>query len=155
MRAPLPEPWSIAFQRALAINFGKAQPILPESLAHAVEGRMREAPALDDPAEFVLSHTDGISAVLKRRAWAWKVLGHVDVEDMQFTDRRFVLTGFELAHRLSGRAVPHQFWQAYGWRPSARHMQFELLYLLVWARVLRRQPVLFAACLAELERSVA
>jgi len=83
------------------------------------------------------------------------VMGHIDVEDFQFTDRRFVLTGFELAHRLNGRTVPSEFWQAYGWQPAERHLQFELLYLLVWARVLRDSPGPFGACLAELERIVA
>jgi len=152
--APHSEPWPVAFQRALAINFAKAEPVLPPPLALAVEREIREAPLLDDPVEFVLSHTDGFQGVLKRRDGQWMLLGHIDVEDMQFTDRRFVLTGFELAHRLNGRAVLDAFWQAYGWRPVERRLQFELLYLLVWTRVFSDRPAPFAACLAELERAV-
>ena len=155
LRTPIPERWSSAFQRALAINLAKAASVLPQSLALAIERRARKAPALDEPAEFVLSHTDGFQALLKRRGADWEVMGHIDVEDFQFTDRRFVLTGFELAHRLNGRTVPSEFWQAYGWQAAERHLQFELLYLLVWARVLRDSPGLFGACLAELERIVA
>jgi Phosphotransferase enzyme family len=154
MRAPLPEAWPSAFQRALAINLAKAKPVLPPSLAIAVDRRVREAPPIDDPHEFVLSHTDGFQALLKQRGERWEVLGHIDVEDFQFTDRRFVLTGFELAHRLGGRLVPEAFWRAYGWRPAQRHVQFELLYLLVWARVLQSNPESFAACIEELERVV-
>ena len=55
---------------------------------------MREVAVLEIPPN--LSHTDGFSAVLKQREVDWQVLGHIDVEDMQFTDRRFVLAGFEL-----------------------------------------------------------
>jgi len=155
MRAPLSEPWPSDFQRALEINLAKVRPVLPRSLAIAVARRVRDAPRLDDPTEFVLSHTDGFQALLGQRDEGWEVLGHIDVEDFQFTDRRFVLTGFELAHRLNGRAIPEAFWQAYGWRPQERPRQFELLYLLVWARVLRRNPEAFAACIAELERIAA
>lgn len=154
MGAPLAEPWSTAFARALAINFVKAKPVLPPQLIRAIEQRIREAPAIDEPAAFVLSHTDGFQAVLQRRNGDWELLGHVDVEDMQFTDRRFVMTGFELAHRLNGHAVPDAFWRAYGWRPDVRCVQFELLYLLVWARVVRDRPESFTSCLVELERTV-
>lgn len=155
MQAPLAEPWSAAFQRALAINFAKAEPILPKSLVRAIERRAHDAPTMDDPGEFVLSHTDGFQAVLKRREGDWEVMGHIDVEDMQFTDRRFVMTGFELSHRLDGRAIPKEFWQAYGRSDDEGRLQFELLYLLVWARVHRNSPEPFAVCVAELERVVA
>ena len=92
--------------------------------------------------------------MLRKAGGAWTLAGVVDIEDHQFTDRRFVLAGLELSHTWHGRTVPPAFWDAYGHAPPDHERfkpLFQLYYLLVWARVLQGQPAAFARCLEMLE----
>jgi len=156
LSAPLAEGWAAAFRRAMAINLAKARPLLPEPLTRRIETRAGET--IDEPSEFVLSHTDGFQGVLANTELGWRLLGHIDIEDFQFTDRHFVLAGFELGHSFSDRLTPETFWRAYDPSvvadPRYRRLKplFQLSYMLVWARVFRNEPPLFARSLAELER---
>jgi hypothetical protein len=156
LAAPLAETWAAAFARALALNLERARPLLPAPLARRAEALAAEA--IDEPAEFVLSHTDGFQGVLAREGARWRLLGHIDIEDFQFTDRHFVLAGFELGHAISDRPVFETFWRAYdsvaAEDPRYRRLKplFHLLYISVWARVFRNDPPLLQRCLDELAR---
>jgi hypothetical protein len=114
--------------------------------------------------EYVLSHVDGIQALVIRTTGAagaagatgatgatgtdpcsrWELSGHVDLEDMAFMDARLPLAGCEL--ECGGperrRRVPPDFWAGYRRHkevdPSyaATRNLFQLYYLLAWTRAL-------------------
>jgi hypothetical protein len=115
---------------------------------------------LRDPPVFVLSHTDGFQGVMRKTGDRWTCLGHIDIEDFQYTDQRFVLAGLELAHGLAGRSVPAAFWNAYldavdlapGY--DAVRRLFQAYYLLVWTKVLQKQAPLLERCLRQLQAIV-
>jgi hypothetical protein len=156
--APLVDDWSTAFAESLASRLRDALPLLGSDLHQALCARTADPLRdLQDPAAFVLSHTDGFQGVLRRSGEAWTLLGHIDIEDFQFTDQRFVLAGLELSHALAGRSVPDAFWRAYlaavdlapGY--AAVRDLFQTYYLLVWAKVLRTDAGGFAQCVRRLE----
>jgi fructosamine-3-kinase len=159
MDAPLTEGWAEAFTLSLRSRFEDVRPYLTPGQAALAARRIAEWGPLDEPGEFVLSHTDGFQGVLARGAGGgWRLDGVIDIEDHQFTDRRFVLAGLELGHAIAGRLdLPGAFWAAYraaagvGEELMGRWRLFQLYYLLVWIRVLQGQDAL-AACEAWLAR---
>jgi fructosamine-3-kinase len=161
LEAPLADDWSTAFGKSLGNRLQEAGPLLGQTLHAAVAAYAgQQLSRLRDPPTFVLSHTDGFQGVLRRAGEDWTCVGHIDIEDFQFTDQRFVLAGFELSHAFAGRPVPGDFWDAYveavDLVPGYRRVRdlFQTYYLLVWARVLKDQAPLFETCLRRLEAIV-
>jgi fructosamine-3-kinase len=159
MGAPYAETWTAAFAASFQSRLAQAKPIIGDALHPAIEDYVRQTTlALDEPEDFVFSHTDGFQGVFRRTDRNWRLMGVIDIEDHQFTDQRFVLAGLELSHAWSGRVVPPAFWNAYGaYRPVDRSYPrfrklFQLYYLLVWARVLKGQGAPFETCIAQLQR---
>jgi Ser/Thr protein kinase RdoA (MazF antagonist) len=158
LEAPLADDWAAAFGKSLRNRLREAGPLLGRDLHEAIAARAGEQLRhLQDPPTFVLSHTDGFQGVLRRSGDGWACVGHIDIEDFQFTDQRFVLAGFELSHALAGRSVPPDFWDAYleavDLAPGYRRIRdlFQTYYLLVWAWVLKDQAVFFEACVRRLQ----
>jgi fructosamine-3-kinase len=162
MDRPYAEPWTSAFAADLQVRLERARPHLPAQLHAAVAARAKAmVGALDDPPAFVFSHEDGFQGVLGKHDGAWALLGVVDIEDHQFTDQRFVLSGFELSHAIDGRTVPPIFWSAYTARtrvsPSYATLRpmFQIYYLAVWVWVLSDRPTRLASCVRQLQRIAA
>jgi hypothetical protein len=156
--APLADDWSTAFGKSFRHRLREAGPLLGPDLHQAVAACAGEQlRGLQDPPSFVLSHTDGFQGVLKKTGDGWACVGHIDIEDFQFTDQRFVLAGLELSHALAGRSVPSDFWDAYlpavDLAPGYRRVRdlFQTYYLLVWAWVLRDQAAFLETCVRRLE----
>ncbi|MGH2352234.1 MAG: hypothetical protein ACRDJN_11550, partial [Chloroflexota bacterium] len=92
------------------------------------------------PREYVLSHFDGLQGMAKHDGRRWVFTGHVDLEDVSFTDARFPLAGYELGveGRERRRRVPTTFWDGYHAHkaadPSYEAVRdvFKLYYLLEW-----------------------
>ena len=146
------ESWPQAFAASLRERFEETKPLLDRTLAAAIDRLIAIHGAISEPASFAFSHTDGFQGVFRRDAGGWNLLGVVDIEDHAFTDPRFVLAGVELSHAFAEREVPTSFWQAYEREASppadlaALKDVFQLYYLLVWTRVLKDQPEMFARC---------
>jgi fructosamine-3-kinase len=155
METPLAEGWAAAFGLSLQSRLADVRPFLAASQAELAVRRIGDWGPLDEPEDFVLSHTDGFQGVFARGADGWTLAGVIDIEDHQFTDRRFVLAGLELGHAIEGRALPEAFWRAYrrvtgvGAEAMAHKRLFQLYYLLVWIRVLQGQGAL-GPCVARL-----
>jgi hypothetical protein len=144
-----------ALQRAHAYEARRGRPVRPDdgSLAggeallrsFVAEHRRRWVP----PREYVLSHIDGIQAVVDRDTGdtgdgtRWVLRGHVDLEDFAFIDARMALAGYELEYegQERRRRVPPEFWAGY-----RRHKQVDPTYeatrelfwfstLLAWSRL--------------------
>jgi Ser/Thr protein kinase RdoA (MazF antagonist) len=155
---PLADDWSTAFGKSLGNRLQEAAPLLAPSLHRALSVRVGEqVRRLRDPGTFVLSHTDGFQGVLSKSDDGWACLGHIDVEDFQYTDQRFVLAGLELAHALAGRSVPGPFWNGYleavDLAPGYDEVRdlFQAYYLIVWITVLQGQAPLLEPCIRHLE----
>jgi fructosamine-3-kinase len=161
LRAPFADDWSSAFAKSLSSRLEEARPLIGLDLHRAIAARVTDqVPRLRDPHAFVLSHTDGFQGVLAKSADGWTCLGHIDVEDFQFTDQRFVLAGLELSHALAGRSVPREFWDAYlcavDLAPGYDRVRdlFQTYYLLVWAKVLKDRARVSEACVQHLRELV-
>jgi fructosamine-3-kinase len=161
MPTPYAKPWSQAFCDSLNGRLADAAPLIEPTLARAVGSFiMRYADTVEDPDRFVLSHTDGFQGIFRRDGGAWSLAGAIDVEDYQFADQRFVLTGFGLTHAFYGRAIPDSFAHAYTasvrFPPVTGELQriFQLYYLLVWTRVLADRPQPFTRCVVMLKDAV-
>ena len=94
-----------------------------------------------DPKKFVFSHTDGLQAMAKFEGGSWELQAIIDVEDNQFTDQRFVLSGHELSLEFSKRSVLPEFWEKYQLHthidssfPDLKNL-FKLYYLMCWVSV--------------------
>lgn len=91
-----------------------------------------------DPKQFVYSHTDGFQGMAKYENGKWQLTGLIDIEDNQFTDPRFVLTGYELALEYEKRKAPADFWEGYKQYTtideSYQNLKplFKLYYLISW-----------------------
>jgi hypothetical protein len=115
---------------------------------------------LQDPEYFVLSHTDGLQALFYKDADTWHLRGVIDVEDYQFTDQRFVLSGVTLAHKFHGYTLSPTFWDTYKAHTTfdERFSEFETLfhiyYLLVWIKVFEKDPVALEKCIGLLKESM-
>jgi hypothetical protein len=96
--------------------------------------------------EFVLSHPDGLQGHAVHDGTKWRFVGHLDLEDVSFTDARFPLAGYELG---AAGPVPTAFWEGYRAHKaidasyeSVRDL-FTLYYLLDWFWIIfdpRRTP---------------
>lgn len=154
------ESWVDAFSGSLRSRLATAQTHLDAELYQSVRAyASRVAPHLGEPKHFVLSHTDGFEGVFRKRNGGWELLGVVDIEDHQFTDQRFVLSGLELWHDIWGRRLPREFWESYRTdiEPGYAELKplFQIYYLLVWVWVLKAQRELFGQCLAKLRELMA
>ncbi len=155
MEEPLSELWSNAFMKSLSSRLEESKPFIEESLYNAVSSLISTLGPITEPQQFVLSHTDGFQGIFKKNP-EWSLVGVVDIEDYQFTDQRFALTGLELIHSFEGRALPNEFWESYTSHIAVDDTfeeykkLFQLYYLLVWVRVLTNQPELLAPCSAML-----
>ena len=49
---------------------------------------------------FVFSHPDGLQGIVRNTGEGWEFAGAVDVEDHTYTDPRFALAGYDLAHPI-------------------------------------------------------
>lgn len=146
MNEPYQESWDGAFSQSVYSQLQEGKEFLSSELYEKVKQYIDDhVPSFRSPAHFVLSHTDGIQAVFKKKEGEWGMEGVIDVEDYQFTDQRFVLAGVELVNRLEGRSLPETFWHAYTevCPVDASYTQvkglLQVYYLLVWIRVLQGQ----------------
>jgi fructosamine-3-kinase len=113
LQAPYSQAWRDTFFTALYI-------ILERACVHAAilqhRQRIREtveqyAASWSDPAQFVLSHGDGLQGMLVPHASRWILSGVIDIEDHCFTDPRFALAVYEV---IMGHApLEESFWEAY------------------------------------------
>ena len=160
MGTPYSENWAEAFTKSLESQLLQVQPFMEKGLYDLTAKYLTEITPISNPQAFVLSHTDGFQGVLKRTGDEWRLVGVVDIEDYQFTDQRFVLSGFELSHSMENRVVPESFWKAYSYVNAIDSTYdeskdlFKIYYLLVWIRVLTEQPEPQSKCLTELLKIV-
>ena len=96
----------------------------------------------ENPTKYVLSHLDGLQALFKLTENVWHLSGVIDVEDYQFTDQRFVLSGITLNEKLGRYSLPFSFWEIYqSVTPIESTFKefetfFQTYYLLTWIEVL-------------------
>lgn len=161
MKTPYQTNWAEAFEESIRSQFQQSKQFLETKLADTVLTYINEqAPKLKSPTNFVLSHTDGIQAVFKKEADTWHLQGVIDVEDYQFTDQRFVLSGVELTNTLQEHTLPESFWEAYKTKMHVDETYddfktlFQIFYLLVWIRVLQGQDALVTKNIERLEQLV-
>jgi aminoglycoside phosphotransferase (APT) family kinase protein len=130
--SPHPQGWSDAFFRAL-------QTILERACIHADITQLRQqlvqafdmyAAAWVPPARFVLSHGDGLQAMLVPHARSWTLTGVIDIEDHSFTDQRFALAVYEAS--MAHAPLHDSFWEAYGQHTilDSTYAQFRPLFQL-------------------------
>lgn len=157
---PYTECWSDAFTQSLESQLGQARLCLPTELHAQITKHISKSEQITEPGVFVLSHTDGFQGVLRKEGAKWDLVGVIDIEDHQFTDQRFVLSGFELSHTLEKRTTPNEFWTMYSEQipidPTFDTYKklFQIYYLLVWSRVLKDQPGPFKKCVDKLSELV-
>lgn len=104
---------------------------------------------------FVFSHPDGLQGIVQRQGDDWSFAGAVDVEDHTFSDPRFALAGYDLAHPITDA-----FAQAYraetDW-PSdyetARPL-CQLYFLLTWVAVFHDEGGALLRHLPAVERQI-
>ena len=123
--------WTAAGRPALAAHAPRLRALVGDRRRHWVA-----------PPAYVLSHADGLQAMVERDGGGWTVTGHVDLEDFAFLDARMPLAGFELSLGITRRRpLPAPFWEAYrrragedaapGWEEA--WPVFRLFYLLQWS----------------------
>lgn len=126
-----------SFESHLA-NAAEKNPFVNEQRNALTEFAAKKRAEWTNPENFVFSHTDGFQAIAKYENDKWKIAGIIDIEDHQFTDPRFVLTGHELSLEFEGRSIPATFWEGYNKHASVdKNYQnlkelFKLYYLLSW-----------------------
>lgn len=140
--ADLPTPHSLRWRDAF---FTALHTILERSCIHPginqrrqqlVQTFNRYAAAWIDPSRFVLSHGDGLQAMLVPTATSWSLTGVIDIEDHYFTDQRFALAVYEVG--MGHTPLGDSFWVAYQQHtildstyPQFRPL-FQLYVLLDW-----------------------
>ncbi len=109
------------------------------------------------PEAYVFSHPDGIQGVaLPGDGGDWSFQGIVDVEDHHFTDPRFALAGYDLAH-----GSPETFRRAYvsetTWPEGFAQCRpvFHVYFLATWVTVLERVDGAAGLCSAIEDRLAA
>lgn len=134
--------WKSAFTKSIISRLEDVEEILSEALYIETKKFIEiNIINLDDPDQFVLSHLDGLQALFKRNSTGWALSGVIDVEDYQFTDQRFVLSGITLMEKFGAYSLSGQFWSTYEnlVKIDESFKQFENLfqvyYLLVWIKV--------------------
>jgi hypothetical protein len=115
---PAPDPlgWKAAFYASLQNVLSRASDrnAVIQRNAVSIERFVSRQEALwTDPAEFVLSHIDGLQGMARYADHGWKLTGLVDIEDHRFVDPRSALAGYELSLHDEGRTVPSAFWRGY------------------------------------------
>ena len=158
LNTPYEEDWASAFQESIWARVKQSEQFINPNLNKALSTYIKKQLIyFTSPKHFVLSHTDGFQGVFKKENNDWNLLGVIDIEDYQFTDQRFVLSGIELTHAIEGHPVPSSFWEAYsGAIPidqsfSDFKLMFQIYYLLVWIRVLQGQDFSLTKCVDYLE----
>ena len=113
LQVPYPQSWRDTFFTALHI-------ILERACVHTaiLQHRRRISEAIDqyaaswiDPAQFVLSHGDGLQGMLVPHGSSWILNGVIDIEDHCFTDPRFALAVYEVI--MNHAPLEESFWEAY------------------------------------------
>lgn len=150
--------WSDAFRESIANRLHDVQEILSPALYEKVTAYIATQGAkLRDPAYFVLSHTDGLQALFYKDEEDWYLRGVIDVEDYQFTDQRFVLSGVTLTHKVHGYTLSPTFWNTYRAHTtfdesfSEFETLFHIYYVLVWIKVFEKDSVALEKCIKLLE----
>lgn len=106
----------------------------------------REQARWTDPADYHLSHPDGLQGVARHDGSSWRFCGAVDLEDHLYTDARFPLSGVDLQARLRGTPLPGAFREGYSsLRPwpsgfEAARPVYQVLFLCTWSHVLGDPP---------------
>jgi aminoglycoside phosphotransferase (APT) family kinase protein len=124
--------WRDAFFTALHTILDRAciHPVINQRRQQLVQTFDRYAAAWIDPSRFVLSHGDGLQAMLVPNATSWILTGVIDIEDHCFTDQRFALAVYELG--MGHAPLRDSFWEAYQQQTTldSTYMQFQPLFQL-------------------------
>jgi fructosamine-3-kinase len=138
MNNPYPKSWKEAFFESFDSHLLKAadkNQFIKDNLEILKSFSRQKQDVWIEPDKFVFSHTDGFQGVAKHENNHWQFTGVVDVEDNQFTDQRFVLTGYELA---LNQPASKSFWNEYKKYTStpdsyqSHKNLFKMYYLLSW-----------------------
>jgi hypothetical protein len=140
MKKPYSLDWKNAFFASLKNRLKTACELNGEikALCPAIEKFIDEkSKVIDNPDVFVFSHPDGMQAMAEKTQEGWNFKGIIDIEDHQFTDRRFVLSGHEVAMEMKGKKVPDSFWNGYKRNFENEEVAktdpvFKMFYLLTW-----------------------
>jgi hypothetical protein len=134
---PAPDPlgWKAAFFASLQNVLSRASDrntVLRRNAGTIERFVSRQEALWTNPAEFVLSHIDGLQAMARYTNECWTLTGLVDIEDHRFVDPRSALAGYELSLHYEGRTLPAAFWRGYGRfkRAPASYLSLRNLFFL-------------------------
>lgn len=127
------------FAQAFEAKLKESEKLLDKDIRRSiwkcVENKLKD---LDEPETFVFSHLDGFQGIAAEKDGEWGDVIIIDIEDHQFTDQRFVLTGHELALEIANKQTSEAFWDAYKQEVAVPENYFEtktvfqLFYLTAW-----------------------